>query len=106
MQTSKKYLLQSLRAQGDAAGGRQPSSQFRGVTARNGKWQPHCGIGVCKEKRQGGYLGLFTSEIEAAQAYDRAAVCATGLKAKTNFPLSNYTDLLSTPLLPLHASHA
>lgn len=40
------------------------------------------------------YLGLFTSEIEAAVAYDRAAVAAKRLNAQTNFELADYADLL------------
>lgn len=41
------------------------------------------------------YLGLFTDEIEAAEAYDRASVEIKGLKAVTNFDISRYLDLLS-----------
>lgn len=41
------------------------------------------------------YLGLFTDEIRAAEAYDRASVEIKGLKAVTNFHISKYTDLLS-----------
>lgn len=44
------------------------------------------------------YLGLFTSEADAAIAYDRAAVQAKRLHAQTNFDISNYMDLLSAPL--------
>jgi hypothetical protein len=41
------------------------------------------------------YLGLFTSEVDAAVAYDRAAVAAKRLAAQTNFDISSYLDLLS-----------
>ena len=41
------------------------------------------------------YLGLFTDEIEAAEAYDRASVESKGLRAITNFDISRYLDLLS-----------
>ena len=41
------------------------------------------------------YLGLFDTEEEAAVAYDRAAVEIKGAAAILNFPLANYTDLLS-----------
>lgn len=44
------------------------------------------------------YLGLFTSEADAAVAYDRAAVQAKRLNAQTNFDISCYMDLLSAPL--------
>ena len=41
------------------------------------------------------YLGLFTTEVEAAQAYDRESVMRKGVHAITNFDLAHYTDLLS-----------
>ena len=46
------------------------------------------------------YLGLFTEEVEAAEAYDRASVESKGIKAITNFDISKYLDLLSRMLLP------
>ena len=36
------------------------------------------------------YLGLFSMETEAAQAYDRALVRLRGTAAATNFALSDY----------------
>lgn len=41
------------------------------------------------------YLGLYTKEIDAAQAYDRESVMRKGLKAITNFDISEYLSLLS-----------
>jgi hypothetical protein len=41
------------------------------------------------------YLGLFSTEVEAAQAYDRESVLRKGINAITNFDLSEYTSLLS-----------
>lgn len=36
------------------------------------------------------YLGLHSSEVEAARVYDRALVLLTGASAATNFPTANY----------------
>lgn len=39
---------------------------------------------------------MFTTELEAAQAYDRESVTRKGVDAITNFDLSHYTELLSS----------
>ena len=88
---SKDDLVQSLRRQ--SKGYHQNSSQYRGVTKhQKGKWEARIGQVVGKKYK---YLGLFTSEIDAAVAYDRAAVAAKRTHAQTNFDLSHYMDLLS-----------
>lgn len=38
---------------------------------------------------------MFTTELEAAQAYDRESVLRKGVEAITNFDLSHYTEHLS-----------
>lgn len=55
------------------------TSQYKGVCRGSGKW--HATLG----KK---HLGVFQDEIDAARAYDKAAVEKWGEFALTNFPLS------------------
>lgn len=41
------------------------------------------------------YLGLHSSEVEAARVYDRALVLLTGPGAATNFPVASYAKELA-----------
>lgn len=91
VQMTKEDLVQSLRRQSKGYN-HQNSSQYRGVTKhQKGKWEARIGQVAGKKYK---YLGLFTSEIDAAVAYDRAAVQAKRLFAQTNFDLMHYMDLL------------
>jgi hypothetical protein len=62
-------------------------------------WEARIGRGAGGRPAAGGrkytYLGLYDSEIEAAMAYDRAAVRLKGLAAITNFDLSSYLEELN-----------
>ena len=58
-------------------------SKYRGVSKNGSQWQVL--IMVDKKKR---YLGSFSSEEEAARAYDRVALQHHGIKAKTNYDYS------------------
>lgn len=71
-------------------------SQYRGVTKHHqqGKWEARIGR-LAGNKYS--YLGTFDSPEEAARAYDAAAVKFKGKKAMTNFPISNYIDILEDP---------
>ena len=62
-------------------------SQYRGVcwSSRDNKWlaQIHCTKRAGRARRQ---IGLFTSEEDAAWAYDKAALELHGAEAHLNFP--------------------
>ena len=66
------------------------SSIFKGVTRhQKGRWEARIGQSV---GRKYSYLGLHDSEVDAARAYDRAALQRTGVRAITNFHISCYLD--------------
>lgn len=63
------------------------TSLFKGVywVARAGKWRA-----VIQPNGKFKSLGWFFDEVEAAKAYDRAAIDAFGEFARTNFPVETY----------------
>lgn len=71
-----------------------PKTHFRGVTfhLQSRKWKAQIKAG--REIA----LGRYSDEAAAAQAYDRAAICARGAAAaKTNFPIAtHYGDEVAT----------
>ncbi|PIN16332.1 hypothetical protein CDL12_11016 [Handroanthus impetiginosus] len=88
MQTiTKEEYLASLRRK--SSGFSRGMSKYRGVARhhQNGRWEARIGR-VFGNKYL--YLGTYSTQEEAARAYDIAAIEYRGINAITNFDLSNY----------------
>lgn len=90
---SKEEYLASLRRR--SSGFSRGVSKYRGVARHhhNGRWEARIGR-VFGNKYL--YLGTFSSQEEAATAYDLAAIEYRGANAVTNFDISNYIGRVKT----------
>ncbi|MED6169091.1 hypothetical protein PIB30_018226 [Stylosanthes scabra] len=97
--TRQEYVA-SLRRK--SSGFSRGASIYRGVTRhhQHGRWQARIGR-VAGNKDL--YLGTFSTQEEAAEAYDIAAIKFRGLSAVTNFDMSRYDvkSILESSTLPI-----
>ncbi|KAF3794000.1 AP2-like ethylene-responsive transcription factor, partial [Nymphaea thermarum] len=99
---TRQEFIAALRRK--SSGFSRGASIYRGVTRHHqqGRWQARIGR-VAGNKDL--YLGTFSTEEEAAEAYDIAAIKFRGANAITNFEMSRYdVNAIMNSALPLAAA--
>ncbi|KAL8265205.1 hypothetical protein R6Q59_023335 [Mikania micrantha] len=96
---TRQEFVASLRRK--SSGFSRGASIYRGVTRhhQHGRWQARIGR-VAGNKDL--YLGTFSTQEAAAEAYDIAAIKFRGLNAVTNFDMSRYdVNMIANKTLPI-----
>jgi hypothetical protein len=79
----------SINCQNQRSRTKKNRTGYIGVTKqKNGKWRSEIGFEMSRL-----FLGIFDTPINAAKAYDNAAIFYFGSQANTNFPISQYTTI-------------
>eukprot|EP00884_Botryococcus_braunii_P015256 jgi/Botrbrau1/2413/Bobra.0395s0041.1 len=77
-------------------------SRYRGVSGEDNRWEARVGA---FRGRKNVSLGIYSTEEEAAHAYDRALIIGKRRQAKTNFPLSVYDEEVNMAILSITSTY-
>lgn len=96
---NRRQNLRSATKQQNAANSRKrkgASTKFKGVHfyKSRGNFQAYIGVGNSKTR----HLGYFENAVDAARAYDAAAVLQFGEFARLNFPVNKNLTNVSSPV--------